>query len=661
MDETEKADAPIGRSQSPVVAGGSAGQTEGGQSYPPPLGEDPATVSPFADLQAEARLQWEQLKRGPRPRIILGMGTCGIAAGANQIQEVVKESLAQQGVEAGIEAVGCIGVCYAEPLMDVVMPGEPRVCYGFVTARAAEWVVVSHVVGGRPVAELAMAVIDGESVEGIPRFEDLPVMRGQKRVALRHCGLIDPTSIHQYVANDGYSALHRALIEMTPEQVIDEIKQSGLRGRGGAGFPTGVKWEFCRNASGSPKYMICNGDEGDPGAFMDRSVLEGDPHTVLEGMTIAAYAIGAGEGYLYVRAEYPLAIQRLRTAIAEAERYGLLGDRIMGSDFSFHVKIKEGAGAFVCGEETALIASIEGKRGMPRQRPPFPAQSGLWGKPTTINNVETLATVPAVLLRGPDWYAGMGTGKSKGTKTFALAGKVKQPGLIEVPLGITLREVVFDIGGGIADDKEFKAAQTGGPSGGCIPATALDLPMDFENLTRVGSIMGSGGLVVMDENTCMVDVARFFLSFTQNESCGKCTPCRLGTKQMLDTLVRITEGKGEPEDLDRLLQLGDAVRAGSLCALGGTAPNPVVSTLRYFRHEYEAHVVDKRCPAGVCTALLHFEIDPQKCTGCMLCARNCAAEAISGTKREPHSIDQQKCIKCGSCYEVCKFAAVLKS
>ncbi|MHB1162429.1 MAG: NADH-quinone oxidoreductase subunit NuoF [Chloroflexota bacterium] len=622
-----------------------------------------STTTPpsFEQLLADARLGWEQLKHPDKPRIILGMGTCGIAAGARQIEEVVRSSLAQHVVDATVESVGCIGLCYAEPLMDVVMPGQPRVCYGSVTPQAAEWIVVSHVIGGRPVPEMAMAVIGGEPVDGIPRFEELPVMRSQRRVALRHCGLIDPTSLHQYVANDGYRSLHRALTRMTPAEVIEEVKASGLRGRGGAGFPTGMKWQFCREAEGSRKFMICNGDEGDPGAFMDRSVLEGDPHTVLEGMAIAAYAIGAGDGYLYVRAEYPLAIRRLELAIAQAEQHGLLGDNVMGTEFSFHARIKEGAGAFVCGEETALIASIEGKRGMPRQRPPFPAQSGLWGKPTTINNVETLASVPAILLKGPDWYAGMGTEKSKGTKTFALAGKVKQPGLIEVPLGITLREVVFDIGGGIADDREFKAAQTGGPSGGCIPASALDLPMDFENLTRVGSIMGSGGLVVMDEDSCMVDVARFFLSFTQSESCGKCTPCRLGTKQMLDTLVRITEGKGEPEDLDRLLELGDAVRAGSLCALGGTSPNPVVSTLRYFRHEYEAHVFDKRCPAGVCTALLHFRIDPGKCTGCMVCARNCGVGAISGSKRQPHSIDEYKCIKCGACYELCKFAAVIKS
>ena len=615
----------------------------------------------FAELQAEARVRWDQLNNSTTPRIILGMGTCGIAAGAGRIEEAVRETLEQHRAKADIEAVGCIGLCYAEPIMDVVAPGGPRISYGSVTTRAAEWIVVSHVLGGKPVPELAMAVIGGDPLDGIPRLEDLPVMRGQRRVALRHCGLIDPTSIHQYVANDGYAALHRVLTEMTPEQVIDIIKRSGLRGRGGAGFPTGVKWEFCRNAEGWPKYMICNGDEGDPGAFMDRSVLEGDPHTVLEGMAIAAYAIGASEGFLYVRAEYPLAIRRLRQAIAQAEEWGLLGDRIMGSDFSFHVKIKEGAGAFVCGEETALIASIEGKRGMPRQRPPFPAQSGLWGKPTTINNVETMANVPPILLNGPEWYASVGTERSKGTKTFALAGKVKQPGLIEVPLGITLREVVFDIGGGIAEDRRFKAAQTGGPSGGCIPASALDLPMDYENLSRVGSIMGSGGLVVMDETSCMVDVARFFLAFTQSESCGKCTPCRLGTKQMLDTLIRITEGKGEPADLDRLMELGEAIKAGSLCALGGTAPNPVISTLRYFRDEYEAHVFEKRCPAGVCTALIHFEIDPDRCTGCMVCARNCAVGAISGAKRKPHAIDQSKCIKCGSCYELCKFSAVVKS
>jgi len=615
---------------------------------------------PFEALLAESRGLWEQLKASQKPRIILGMGTCGIAAGANHVEAAVRASLEKRGIEASIEAVGCIGTCYAEPLLDVVMPGQPRVSYGYVTPKIAEQIVERHVAGGNPATELAMAVIGGEALDGIPRFEDLPVMRNQRRVALRHCGLIDPVSIHQYIANDGYVSLHRVVTRMTPLQVIDEIKRSGLRGRGGAGFPTGMKWEFCHKAVGSPKYMVCNADEGDPGAFMDRSVLEGDPHTVLEGLAIAAYAIGASEGYIYCRAEYPLAIQRLKIAIAQAEQYGLLGDRIFGTDFSLHVKIKEGAGAFVCGEETALIASIEGKRGMPRQRPPFPANAGLWGKPTTINNVETLASVPAILVNGPDWYAAMGTEKSKGAKTFALTGKVKQAGLIEVPLGITLREVVFGMGGGIIDDKQFKAAQTGGPSGGCIPAEALDLPLDFENLAKVGAIMGSGGLVVMDENTCMVDVARFFLSFTQAESCGKCVPCRLGTKQMLDTLVRITEGKGEPEDLERLEELGEAVRAGSLCALGGTAPNPVLSTLRYFRHEYEAHVFDKRCPAGVCRPLLHFRIDPEKCTGCMVCARNCPSDAVSGGKRQVHTIDEFKCIKCGSCYDLCKFAAVIK-
>jgi NADH:ubiquinone oxidoreductase subunit F (NADH-binding)/NAD-dependent dihydropyrimidine dehydrogenase PreA subunit/(2Fe-2S) ferredoxin len=616
---------------------------------------------PFLVLQEEARGMWRRLEAGTAPRVIIGMGTCGIAAGAAQIQEVVHRCLAEHRFDASLESVGCIGTCYAEPLLDVVMPGQPRVSYGSVTPDVARWVMIDHVMGGSPLPNLAMAVIGDEAVDGIPSFEDLPVMKGQRRIALRHCGLIDPTSLHHYVANDGYAALYRALWEMTGEEVIDEMKRSGMRGRGGAGFSTGMKWELCRRVDGSPKYMVCNADEGDPGAFMDRSVLEGDPHTVLEGMAIAAYAIGASMGYVYARAEYPLAIKRLRKAIAQAEEYGLLGDRIMGSGFSFHVTIKEGAGAFVCGEETALIASIEGKRGMPRQRPPFPAQSGLWGKPTTINNVETLASVPEIIRRGPEWYAGIGTTKSKGTKTFALAGKITRPGLIEVPLGITLREVVFDIGGGIVDGKPFKAAQTGGPSGGCIPASALDLPMDYENLASVGSIMGSGGLVVMDEDTCMVDVARFFLSFTQNESCGKCVPCRLGTKQMLDILVRITEGKGELEDLEKLQELGDVVRAGSLCALGGTAPNPVMSTLRYFRDEYESHVVDKRCPARDCRALLRFTIDPLRCTGCMVCARNCPVGAISGAKKEPHSIDTEKCTKCGACFDLCKFAAVVKS
>jgi NADH:ubiquinone oxidoreductase subunit F (NADH-binding)/NAD-dependent dihydropyrimidine dehydrogenase PreA subunit len=449
---------------------------------------------------------------------------------------------------------------------------------------------------------------------------------------------------------------------MTPEAVISEVQESGLRGRGGAGFPTGMKWGFCRKAQGEPKYIICNADEGDPGAFMDRSLLEGDPHAVLEGILIGAYAIGANEGYIYIRAEYPLAIERLQLALRQMAEYGLLGDNILGSGFSFHLKIKEGAGAFVCGEETAMIASIEGKRGMPRSRPPFPANSGLWGKPTNINNVETWANVSAILEKGAEWYAGYGTEKSKGTKTFALAGKINRTGLIEVPMGITLKEIIYGIGGGIPNGKRFRAVQTGGPSGGCLPESLLNLPVDYDSLTQAGSIMGSGGMIVLDEDNCIVDTARYFLTFTQTESCGKCVPCRLGTKQMLNILEDITGGKGKPEDIDLLTELSKSVKAGSLCALGGTAPNPVLTTLRYFRDEYEEHIVQKKCRALVCTALTSYYILPDKCQGCLICLRNCPVEAISGDKRMVHVIDQSKCISCGACLEVCppKFSAVVK-
>jgi NADH:ubiquinone oxidoreductase subunit F (NADH-binding)/NAD-dependent dihydropyrimidine dehydrogenase PreA subunit len=494
----------------------------------------------------------------------------------------------------------------------------------------------------------------------VPHYKDIPFYSKQQRVVLRNCGYINPEHIEEYIARDGYQALAKALLEMTPEKTLEEVKRSGLRGRGGAGFPTGLKWEFARKAAGDKKYIICNADEGDPGAFMDRSVLEGDPHTLIEGMLIGAYAIGADEGYIYCRAEYPLAIKRLKNAIAQAEEFGLIGDNIMGTDFSFHLHIKEGAGAFVCGEETALMASIEGKRGMPTPRPPFPAQAGLWGKPTNINNVETWANVPRIILNGSDWFSAIGTERSKGTKVFALTGKVKNTGLIEVPMGITIREVVFELGGGILDDKRFKAVQIGGPSGGCLTKEHLDLPVDYESLTAAGAIMGSGGLVVMDEDTCMVDVAKFFLEFTQRESCGKCVPCREGTKQMLLLLEKITKGEGTMEDLETLEELAHMVQRMSLCGLGQTAPNPVLTTLRYFRDEYEAHIRDKKCPAKVCPDLITYTIDTEACRKCGLCARNCPVGCISGDRQTPYEIDQERCIKCGTCLEVCPFNAVHK-
>jgi len=495
----------------------------------------------------------------------------------------------------------------------------------------------------------------------IPTYRELHFYKKQLRVALRNCGRIDPEDINEYISRSGYQALGKVLTEMTPDQVIEEMITSGLRGRGGGGFPTGLKWQFANQAAGDEKYVICNADEGDPGAFMDRSVLEGDPHTLIEGMIIAGYAIGAQEGYIYVRAEYPLAIKRLLTAIHQAEELGLLGENIFASGFNFKLHIKEGAGAFVCGEETALMASIEGKRGMPRSRPPFPAHKGLWDKPSNINNVETYANVPVILLEGGAKFAETGTEKSKGTKVFALTGKIMNTGLVEVPMGITLREVIFDMGGGISSGKDFKAVQIGGPSGGCIPTSLLDLPIDYDSLVEAGAMMGSGGLVVMDSETCMVDLARFFLNFTQSESCGKCTPCREGTKRMLEILNRITEGKGCEADLDLLVQLGETIKQTSLCGLGQTAPNPVLSTLRYFRNEYEAHIRDKKCPAGACSVLLVHSINPDKCKGCTLCKKVCPVNAISGNVKELHNIDQSICINCSACIEACRFNAIEKA
>jgi NADH:ubiquinone oxidoreductase subunit F (NADH-binding)/(2Fe-2S) ferredoxin len=586
------------------------------------------------------------------------MGTCGKAAGAEEVYTAAKRTLKQMKVLGRVLQVGCIGMCYLEPIMAVRKPGGPFIYYGNLTPKKTEEILVASLQDGDPKPQWALCTMGKDSVEGIPRFEELPMIKHQVRIALRNCGIIDPENIDHYIAQGGYGGLLKAL-RMKPGEVIQEVRDSGLRGRGGAGFSTGMKWKFANKAPGETKYFICNADEGDPGAFMDRSLLEGDPHAVLEGMMIGAYAIGASEGYVYIRAEYPLAIKRLEAALEQMEAYGLLGRNILGSRFQFQVHIKEGAGAFVCGEETALMASIAGSRGMPSARPPFPAHKGLWGSPTTINNVETLANVSAIMEKGASWYASYGTEKSRGTKTFSLAGKVCRTGLIEVPMGMSLEKIINDIGGGVPKGKKLKAVQTGGPSGGCIPSDLLNLPVDYESLAAAGSIMGSGGMVVMDENTCMVDIPRYFLSFTAEESCGKCMPCRLGTKQMLEVLNDICEGQGKPEDLEILKEVAEAVHKGSLCGLGQTAPNPVQTTLRYFDSEYKAHIIDKKCPAGVCKPLFHYEIDSEKCNGCTVCAQKCPVQAVTGKKKGIHFILQEKCTKCGTCYESCKFQAVI--
>ncbi|MEW5767247.1 MAG: NADH-quinone oxidoreductase subunit NuoF [bacterium] len=584
-------------------------------------------------------------------RVVVGLGSCGVASDGRGVYKALEEGIAQRKLSAEMEETGCLGMCYNEVLVDVIDPQGRRTLYKEVTPEKTDRLLDEHLLEGKPITEwIARA-------EGVVTDDDA-FLKDQKRIVLRNCGLISPESIEEYQARDGYQALKRVLKEMTPAQVISEVLDSGLRGRGGAGFPTGLKWRLAAQSDTKPKYFICNADEGDPGAFMDRSVLEGDPHSVIEGMLIGAYAIGAGVGYIYVRAEYPLAVARLKIAIKQAKDQGILGQNILGSNFSFDLKIKEGAGAFVCGEETALIASIEGKRGMPRLRPPFPAVSGLWGKPTNINNVETLANIPWIILNGAGAFASLGTEKSKGSKVFALAGKIKRGGLVEVPMGLSLREIIFDIGGGIKEDREFKAVQLGGPSGGCIPAYLLDTPIDYEAITATGAIMGSGGMVVMDETTCMVDIARFFLNFTQAESCGKCTFCRLGTKRMLEILERICQGEGRIEDLKLLEELSESVKTTSLCGLGQTAPNPVLTTLRYFREEYEAHIIEKRCPARSCRPLLTFTVIEELCTGCGLCAKVCPVEAAKGKKKEPYSIDQTLCTKCGQCLAKCKFEAI---
>jgi NADH-quinone oxidoreductase subunit F len=607
------------------------------------------------DIRKKACGEWDDLQSSTKPLIYVGTATCGRSAGSLEALETFRSESKKHNIECDATEVGCIGLCYAEPIVCITKPGRPGIFYGGVDSKKAAELFERYIVNDDPAPEHSIGKIGGEPVGEIPDLFETPVFKSQVRRTLKNCGIIDPANINHYIANDGYLGFEKALA-MGQELVIEEIKQSGLRGRGGAGFPTWRKWSFCRGADSDEKYLICNADEGDPGAFMNRSLLEGDPHALLEGMLISGFAIGAQKGYIYCRAEYPLALERLKVAIEQMEEYGLIGDNILDSGFDFHIKIKEGAGAFVCGEETALIASIEGKRGMPKPRPPFPAVSGLWGKPTIINNVESLVSVSLILRNGADWFTEYGTEKSKGTKTFALVGKVKRTGLVEVPLGIDLGEMIYEIGGGVLGDKQLKGVQTGGPSGGCIPGTKLDTPVDYDSLTAAGTIMGSGGMVVLDENTCMVDFARYFMDFARMESCGECGPCRLGTTQMLRILEGFTRGKGKPEDIDMLRDMAEGIKAGSLCGLGQTAPNPVLTTIRYFREEYEAHL-NGECPAKSCKALITYNIN-EKCTGCTLCAKKCPVDAIEGTKKELHVIKQDLCTKCGTCFEVCRFEAV---
>jgi NADH:ubiquinone oxidoreductase subunit F (NADH-binding)/(2Fe-2S) ferredoxin len=619
------------------------------------------SIDELRELRDKARVERADREEN-KTTIILGMGTCGIAAGANEVAAEIQAELEKHKIEAEVINVGCIGMCHNEPLLDIQQPGLPRITYTRVKPKMVGKIIEKHLVQGEYNKRWIYGQLstgNGKTVEGIPVYEELPFYQKQVRIALRNCGIIDPESIEDYLASGGYGGLEKALFQMSPDDVIEEMKDSGLRGRGGAGFLTGLKWEFCRKAKSFPKYLICNADEGDPGAFMDRSVLEGDPHALLEGMIIAGYAIGSSEGYIYCRAEYPLAIDRLKIAIKQAYELGLLGENILGSEFTFNLKIKEGAGAFVCGEETALIASIEGKRGEPRPRPPYPAVSGLWGKPTNVNNVKSFTIASQIIVNSAEWFNSIGTKKSTGTAVFALTGKIKHTGLIEVPMGITLREIIFDIGGGILDKMEFKAVQTGGPLGGCLPEEALDTPVDFDSLTKAGATMGSGGMIVVDQDTCMVEFARYFLTFASAESCGKCVPCRIGGQRLLEVLTRITNGEGKLEDLDEIERISEFMREGSLCALGQLTPGPVMSSLRFFREEYEAHVNENYCKAGVCADMFTYVIDPDRCTGCGLCMKDCTTEAIIGDKKVVHVIDQAKCIQCGACYDACNLGAVL--
>ncbi len=600
------------------------------------------------------------------PIIIIGMGTCGLASGAAKVKEAIEAELKKLNIEAIIEGTGCIGYCAVEPIVDIKLPGKDRISYQEITVKDVSRFIKTTLVDKEVYKEKILGS-HGKS-NGVISLKQVPFFEHQQKIVLANCGVVNPTSIDAYLAHGGFKAFDKVLRLMKPEEVIKEVLDAGLRGRGGGGFPTGKKWELALKQQSEQKYLICNADEGDPGAFMDRSLLESDPYRVIEGMMIAAYAIGASVAYIYCRAEYPLAIERLQNSIKKCEEYGILGDNILKSGFSLHIKIKKGAGAFVCGEETALIGSIEGKRGMPKPRPPYPAIAGLFGKPTVINNVETFANVPPVIMMGAQKFSSVGTAKSKGTKVFALSGNVKNTGLVEVPMGTTLRDIVFKIGGGIPDKKEFKAVQIGGPSGGCLPESVIDTPVDYESLKEVGAMMGSGGFVVMDEETCMVDVAKYFLTFIQEESCGKCVPCREGTKRMLEIIERIPKRYGnDGNKLDQLQRfkgmihlqrLADVIKDTSLCGLGQSAPNPVLSGLRYFRHEYEEHLYDRKCSAGVCKELLTFTIDNEICTGCGLCVKKCAVDAIVGEKGQAHYILDNKCVKCGMCYEICRFEAI---
>ena len=597
-----------------------------------------------------------------RSHVLICGGTGCTSSGSKVLISTFESEIEKNGLAEEVKVVqtGCFGLCALGPVVIIYPEGT---FYSRVQESDVAEIVSEHLLKGRLVDRLVYKDADENVIEEAGKtisLNDTNFYKTQKRVALRNCGLIDPENIDEYIAMDGYAALGKVLTEMTPEDVVKVVKDSGLRGRGGGGFPTGLKWSFTAANAADQKYVVCNADEGDPGAFMDRSVLEGDPHCLIEAMAICGYATGATEGYVYVRAEYPIAVKRLQLAIDQAREYGLLGKNIFDSGFDFDLFIRLGAGAFVCGEETALMTSIEGNRGEPRPRPPYPAVKGLFGKPTTENNVETFANIPQIILKGAEWFASMGTEKSKGTKVFALGGKIENTGLVEIPMGTTLREIIYDIGGGIPNGKKFKAAQTGGPSGGCIPVSLIDTPIDYDNLTAIGCMMGSGGLIVMDEDNCMVDIAKFFLDFTVDESCGKCAPCRIGTKRMMEILEKITDGNGTLEDIDKLEELAYYIKENSLCGLGQTAPNPVLATLKFFREEYIAHVVDKKCPAGVCKKLLNYSIVADKCKGCTLCARKCPVNAISGTVKNPHVIDTTKCIKCGACMDSCKFGAIIK-